>query len=372
MAVVIPTSQLTFSCRLLRQLLRREQDNIFVSPASVGLALGMVAAGAQGSTLAALEQTLGIDAKLAANRAERLFASLKTLPPGVTVELANSLWARSELTLSRRYVAAMRESYRGEVRSLDFKLASAPTIVNDWVSRATHGQINSLVDSIDNATVLLLINATYFHGRWASPFDGQQTIDHEFATASGSVTQVRMMQKSASFSYMDDSDVQAVRLPYKQGRFHLLVVLPRARLSTAAFDAIAQPESMARILASLREREGFLGLPRLRLGYTADLVPELAEMGMELALTEDADFSGIFDGNVGAFISRVLHKTRLEIDEQGTTAAAATLVEMSLGTSIMAPAPFEMIVDRPFLVALIESETDLPLFIGVIGDPTAR
>ena len=229
MAVVIPTSQLTFSCRLLRQLLRREQDNIFVSPASVGLALGMVAAGAQGSTLAALEQTLGIDAKLAANRAERLFASLKTLPPGVTVELANSLWARSELTLSRRYVAAMRESYRGEVRSLDFKLASAPTIVNDWVSRATHGQINSLVDSIDNATVLLLINATYFHGRWASPFDGQQTIDHEFATASGSVTQVRMMQKSASFSYMDDSDVQAVRLPYSQGRFDLLVVLPWPR-----------------------------------------------------------------------------------------------------------------------------------------------
>ncbi len=95
-------------------------------------------------------------------------------------------------------------------------------------------------------------------------------------------------------------------------------------------------------------------------------------MGMALALTGDADFSGIFDGNVGAFISRVLHKTRLEIDEQGTTAAAATLVEMSLGTSIMAPAPFEMIVDRPFLVALIESETDLPLFIGVIGDPTAR
>ena len=98
------------------------------------------------------------------------------------------------------------------------------------MSRATHGQINSLVDSIGDATVLLLINATYFHGRWASPFDEKRTIDHEFATASASVAQVRMMQKSASFSYMDDSDVQAIHLPYKQGRFHLLVVLPRGRL----------------------------------------------------------------------------------------------------------------------------------------------
>ena len=372
MAVVTPTSQIVFSCRLLRQLLRRKQDNIFVSPASVGLALGMAAAGARGSTLAALEQTLGIDAKLAANRAERLFASLKTLPPGLTVELANSIWARSGLVLSRHYVAAMRESYRGDVRSLDFTLAGAPTIVNDWVSRATHGQINNILDSVEG--VLLLINATYFHGRWEFPFDAERTIDHKFATASGGVAQVRLMQKSASFSYMDDSELQAVRLPYQQGRFHLIVVLPRGRLSTAAFDAIAQPESMTRILASLKKRDGLLGLPRIRLGYTADLVPELAEMGMGSALTEDADFSGIFDGNVRAFISRVLHKTRLEIDEQGTTAAAATMLEMSLGVSIrsLPPAPFEMIVDRPFLVALIESETDLPLFIGVIGDPTAR
>jgi len=340
----------------------------------VGLALGMAAAGARGSTLAALEQALGIDAKLAANRAERLFASLKTLPPGVTVELANSLWARSGLVLSRRYVAAMRESYRGEVRNLDFTRASAPTIVNDWVSRATHGQINGVVDSVEAATVLLLINATYFHGQWEFPFDAKKTIDHEFATASGGVTQVRLMQKRDSFSYMDDSEVQAVRLPYTQGRFHLLVVLPRGRLSTAAFDAIAQPESMAGILARLKKRDGFLGLPRIRLGYTADLAPELAEMGMGLALTQDADFSGIFDGNVPAFISRVLHKTRLEIDEQGTTAAATTLLQASLGISMksLPPAPFEMIVDRPFLVALIEFETDLPLFIGVIGDPTGR
>ena len=371
MAVLIPQTHLQFGSRLLQQLLRRNEKNVFVSPASLGLALGIAAAGASGETLAAIEQALGVDATLAANRAKRLFASFDTLPPGVAIEIANSLWAASGLPLSPRYAAAMQERYRAEVRNVDFGRPATITLINDWVGRVTHGQIKSAVDQIDPSSILALVNATYFHGLWEDPFDADDTVERDFTTGSGAVTRVRLMAKSASCDYAEDSDLQAIRLPYKGDRLSLLVVLPRKPLSPSAFHDIAAPNSLARILAALAHRRGNLRMPTVRLGYAADLKPELLEMGMGRAFAEDAEFPGVFDRNIPAFISTVPHKTRLEIDEKGTTAAASTFIGFSLGSSIMVtpPPPFEMIVDRPFLLALIESETDLILFLGVIGNP---
>jgi len=367
-----PTSQTVFGSRLLQQLLQRKEENVFVSPASVGLALGMAAAGARGKTLAAFEHALGVDGKLAASQAKQLFASLDTLPPGVVVELANSLWVRSGLPLSARYTDAMREGYRAEVRSLDFASPGAIQVVNKWVAGATHGQIQSAVDGVDPSSVLALVNATYFNGLWEQSFDPKETLDWEFTTGLGGVANVRLMLTSGSFSYMQDRDLQAVLVPYRQDRFSLLVVLPRKPLSPAAFHDIAAPSSLARILGGLRTKRGTLGLPKVGIAYSANLVPELLEMGLGPAFAEDADFSDVFEGDLPAFISTVSHKTRLEIDEQGTTAAASTLIGMSLSASltITPDTRFEMYVDRPFLVAVIEPETDLILFLGVIGDPT--
>jgi serpin B len=372
MAVAAPTSQIIFSSRLLQQLLRRNEENVFVSPAGIGLALGMAAAGAGGQTLAALEHVLGVDAKLAANRARRLFASLDTLPAGIVVELANSLWAQSGLPLSDRYTAAMRETYRAEVRNIDFTRPGTTTLVNDWVARATHGQIATTVDQIDPTSILALVNATYFHGLWDDPFDPDKTFDHDFTLGSGGVTQVRLMSKSASFDYAQDQDMQAIRLQYKKGRFGLLVVLPRTPLSPAAFDSLVSARSLARILLELKNRPGTIRLPKVRLAYAADLMAELLAMGMGPAFSEDAAFPCVFDRDIPAFISKVFHKTRLEIDERGTTAAASTFMGVSLSSSIEdePPIPFEMSVDRPFLLVLTESETDLILFAGVIGNPT--
>ena len=374
MAGLASTSQTVFGSRLLQQLLRRKEENVFVSPASAGLALGVAAAGARGKTLAAFEQALGTDGKHAASQAKQLFASLDTLPPGVTVELANSLWARSELPLSARYTDAMREGYRAEVRNLDFASPGATQVINDWVAAATHGQIKRAVDQMDPSSVLALVNATYFNGLWEDSFNPEHTIDWEFTTGLGGLTKIRLMARSGSFSYLQDRDLQAVLVPYKQGRFSLLVVLPRKPLSPAAFHDIAAPSSLARILGELRTKRGSLGLPIVGIAYSANLVPELLEMGLGPAFAEDADFSDVFEGDVPAFISTVSHKTRLEIDEQGTTAAASTFIGMSLSASftITPDTPFEMFVDRPFLVAVIERETDRMLFLGVIGNPNPR
>jgi serpin B len=257
------------------------------------------------------------------------------------------------------------------VRNLDFASRGATQVVNDWVARATHGQISSVVDEIDPSSILALVNATYFNGLWEDSFNSEHTVDWDFTTGPGGVTEVRLMLTSGWFSYLQEPDLQAVRLPYQQARFSLLVVLPRESLSPAAFNDIASPTSLARILAGLKTRRGSLGLPKVGLTYSANLAPELLEMGLGRAFAEDADFSDLFEGGVPAFISAVYHKTRLEIDEQGTTAAASTFIGMMLGTSpkITPDTPFEMYVDRPFLVAVIESETDLILFLGVVGNP---
>jgi serpin B len=372
MAVAVPTSQIIFSCRLLQQLLRRNEENVFISPAGTGLALDMVAAGAEGQTLAALEHVLGVDAKLAASRAKRLFASLDTLPPGLAVHIANSLWAASGVPLAAGYVAAVMESYRSQARNVDFTRPGTVTLINDWVARATHGQIRDAVNQIDPRSPLVLVNAIYFYGSWQDPFDPDDTLDHEFTIASGGITQVRLMSKRGEFDYADNEDLQAIRLPYKHGRFDLLVVLPREPIPAAAFDEIAKPNSLARILSTLEERSGTFRMPKVRLTYAADLTAELSQMGMAQAFASDADFTGLFNQNIPAFISAVATKTRLEIDEKGTTASASTVVGMALSASISEPSPpFEMTVDRPFLIGLTERESDLILFIGVIGDPTA-
>src|SRR4029077_12639555 len=308
---------------------------------------------------------------LVASQAKQLFASLDALPPGVVVELANSLWARSGLPLSARYTDAMRDGYRAEVRNLDFASPGATQVINYWVADATHGQIKSAIDQIDPSGILALVNATYFNGLWEASFNPEDTMDWEFTTGLGGRNKVRLMARSGSFSYVQDRDLQAVLVPYRQGRFSLLVVLPRKPLPPAAFHDIAAPSSLARILGGLRTKRGSLGLPKVGIAYSANLVPELVEMGLGPAFAQDADFSNVFEGEVPAFISTVSHKTRLEIDEQGTTAAASTFIGVSLGASltIEPDTPFTMFVDRPFLVAVIERETDLMLFLGVIGNP---
>jgi serine protease inhibitor len=371
MAVLVPQTHLEFGSRLLQQLLKRNEENVFFSPASLGLALGMAAAGASGQALAGIEHALGSDAKLAMNRAKRLLASLDSLPAGVTIEIANSLWATSGLPLTSQYTAAMAENYRGEVRTLDFTSPQATQVVNDWVARVTHGKIRSAVEQLDSSGILALVNAVYFNGLWEDPFDSGDSFDWDFTSGSGRPVGVRMMERGAWFDYMEDSDLQAVRVPYKERRFSLLVVLPRKPLLLPTFHDIASPNLLARNLAALRSRRGYLGLPKVRLDYAADLKAELDEMGMGPAFAVDADFSRLFDKNIPAFVSKVSHKTRLEIDEHGTTAAASTVLEVALGLSEASSpdAPFTMTVDRPFLLLLTENETDLILFLGVIGNP---
>ncbi len=365
MGQTAPPTQ-AFGLRLARALMSAHGPNLFISPASASLALAMAAAGAAGETRAAMLDTLGL------HTPDDAAATLLPLTEqeGATVEIANGLWARLGLELDPGYVETITRAFRGEVRTLDFESPAAVPEINGWIARATHGRIRDVVGSLPAGAILCLVNATYFHGEWARPFDRGGTHAGPFLRAGAGAVQVPLMARTGTFEYGEGPDFQAVALPYVGGALRLLVALPRSVLAPAELaELLDRFEQVGAALAP--SRNGTLHLPRLTITDDLSLAGPLADLGMLPAFRPGADFSRLSpDCGRRCAISEVLQKTRLEIDEKGTTAAAATAVVFRASVRLDA-APFRMVVDRPFLLAIQAVGTGALLFLGLIGDPLA-
>jgi serpin B len=339
-----------FGLALTGQLVGRRDGSVFVSPVSAHLALAMAAAGARGGTRQALLDVLGLRTGDLASQMSELLLRLESAGGG-TVEIANSLWAPRELRLDPNYVATAERGFRAQARSLDFGSPAAAAEINRWVAAATHGKIEALVASIPPAVVLYLVNATYFHGDWQTPFDATAT-------------------REGRFAYTEGPGWQAVALPYRESTLRMLVVLPAEPLPAAAFAPYLERARLDEIVAGLVPgRRGELRLPRFRLDHDVQLAEALAAMGMAPAFSPGADFSGLSaDCEDRCLISGVQQRTHLEVDEKGTVAAAATQVAVALSMAVTAER-FHMSVDRPFLLAIEDGATGTLLFVGVIADP---
>jgi serpin B len=253
----------------------------------------------------------------------------------------------------------------------------APKVVNSWVDRATHHKITELVDQFDVGTVAYLVNATYFHALWATEFDGGATKPAPFHTFSGKAVSVPMMHGQKGVRRAFGPDYQAVLLPYKGGRFSMVILLPNKVLSPAELSKFLTPATWKETLTAFHgavgsslggatckapenaptlrvDCDGPLAMPKFKLEYKAELLPHLMAMGMSVG-----DLREICDG---CFLSRVVQKTYLEVDEKGTTAAAAT------GGQVAISLPMPTVIDHPFALALIDNASDAPLFLGVIGN----
>jgi serpin B len=365
----IATAGRDFGLTLAGQLVARRDGSVFVSPVSAQLALAMAAAGAKGDTRRAMLDVLGLHGRDLASEVSELLLRLDSAGGG-SVEIANSLWARQELRLDPTYVADVERGFRGQARSLDFGSPAAAGEINRWVADATHGKIDTLVASIPPAVVLYLVNATYFHGDWLTPFDGAATREGTFTLADGGRVGVPLMRREGQFAYADGHGWQAVALPYRDSTLRMLVVLPAAPLSAAAFGPYLERARLDEIVAGMVPgQRGELRLPRFRLDHDLQLAEPLAAMGMAPAFSRGADFSGIsVDCDARCLISGVQQRTHLEVDEKGTVAAAATQVAVALSMAVTAER-FHMSVDRPFLLAIEDGATGALLFLGVIADP---
>jgi len=361
-----------FGFKLFQEIIQTEgdQQNIFVSPTSVAIALSMLYNGAEGRTSAAMAKTLEIQEIDNINRSYgALKASLENPEPDVQLTIANSLWARQGVNFKSEFIQKTKQFYGAKVTDLDFGDKDAAKKINRWVEKSTEGKIEQIVEEIKPDDVLFLINAIYFKGRWQNEFDQSQTVDRPFYLGDGSQKSHPRMSQTGEYRYYETEEFQAVSLPYSQGRLSLYVFLPRKQSNLKAFYQQLDARNWEQWMSKFRKQEGTIELPRFKIEYDIELDRILKTLGMSVAFDpRQANFSGMSE--IKTNIDRVKHKTFVEVNEAGTEAAAATSIGISV-TSAQIPSepPFQMIVDRPFFCAIRDNETGSVLFMGSIVDP---
>lgn len=372
MAENLTASTTRFAFKLLRELAAATpRGSVFISPTSVAIALAMVWNGAHGETRRAMAKALelgGLSPEQVNRDYRALVRTLAEVGPAVSLTVANALWARADVPLRPAFTQAARELYDAEVNALDRNPATAAREINSWVQQKTHDKIDRIVDRISPSTLLLLLNAVYFKGSWEAQFDRQQTREGPFTGADGQVKQLPMMSRSGTFDYHAGGAAEAISLPYAGGRLSMVILLPARGSALPALLSELDEASWARRTRALRRSEGTLVVPRFTLRYEATLNDALTALGMGIAFDQArADFSELIASNQRANIDEVRHKTFVDVNEEGTEAAAVTSVAVTLA-SFGPPKRFRMVVDRPFVCAIRDAQTGALLFLGAIGD----
>ena len=366
-----------FGLHLLSQLVRENpRANVFIAPQSIATVLQVLLNGARSRTAAELQQVLGTsnlsleDMNLAAeNLAERL-ASSQT---NVALNIANALWYRRGVEVKEGFKNANTRFFHATLSALDFDNPQCVQIMNDWAAKNTSGRIKGIIEPpIEPTTSMIIANAIYFKGNWLNQFDSKQTRPRPFHCPDGRDKQAPMMQQSRIFSYREGNAFQAVQLPYFGRELQMQVLLPATNSSVEALLAqIAMDSGRRTFLSGFNDRHGTLMLPRFTMHYSAELVPSLSALGIRSAFNpQQADFSAI--SSLQLYVSKVKHQSFVEVNEQGTEAAAVTTGIVALTSAQpMGPPPFQMVVDRPFLFVISERQTRSILFIGVAFEPAS-
>jgi len=359
-----------FGLDLFRNVLGSEDcpENIMISPMSVAIALGMTYNGAEGDTKTAFENTLrhqGLSREEINDIYKALIDYLLKADRKVIFEIANSIWYRQDFNVLQSFTDVNSEYYYAEVRALDFNNANAVRIINDWAALKTHDKIKDVLDYIPGDAVMYLINALYFNGMWKYRFDEENTFAGSFHGENDEV-QVNYMKNESTYNYFENDLLSAIELPYGNGNFVMHVFLPKVSKSVEELTEEITPENWSVWMGSFTLREEVeVQLPKFKYEYKTLLNDPLTQMGLGNAFSGQADFSGI-STDYDLYISRVIHKTFIDVNEKGTEAAAVTVVEIRY-TSV--PEKTRFIADRPFIYAISEKNTGALLFMGKVGNP---
>ncbi|RAI99112.1 serpin B [Paenibacillus pabuli] len=366
----------TTGLHILQQMGTKEKagNNLLISPYSIAAAIGMAYNGSVGETRRQMAEVMGwLELEMEqVNASQAALQQLLTHPgKGIQIGIANSMWMKDGIPVEETYQTALQQTYEAEIRTLNGQPAQAKEEINQWVKQHTEGMIPNLMQEPPaKETLMILVNAIAFDGNWMAEFDPEYTTDDEFKLANGKALSVRMMQQKKQFQYSENEDWQAVRLPYGDGQMHLLVVLPREgrTLDEIQQKLLDDPKRLDRGSEySLVE----LSLPRFRAEYGMNLKETLQQMGMEMAFDPyAANFTEMISPgpNLQVYIGQVLHRAVMEVSEQGTVAAASTLVGMAAGSA--PPTDWtKMEVNRPFMVAVVDKSTGAWLFVGNVNQP---
>jgi serpin B len=369
-----------FAFDLYRLLRKEKEGNLFYSPYSISLALAMTYAGARGETERQMANTLHytlpqdqlhpafnwLDLELA----DRSESTQGKDSAGFQLNIANTIWGQEDYTFLPEFLDTLAVNYGAGMQLVDFAgdPEAARVAINDWGSDQTEERIKDLIppDVIDGLTRLVPTNAIYFNAAWAESFEESQTQEGAFTLLDGGQVTVLMMHHTASYGYVESQGYRAIDLPYDGRELSMVILLP----DEGAFDAFERSldaERVGAIVNDLTYQGIALTMPKFEVESDFSLTEALAKMGMPIAFSMDADFSGM-DGTRELYIGKVLHKAFITVDEAGTEAAAATAVEMQLRGAPMNPV--KVSVDRPFVFFIRDIETGTILFVGRVIDPS--
>lgn len=361
-----------FAWDLLQTSAEGNPGNILMSPASVYLALAMTLNGADTTTREAMLETLaarGLSVSDINEACRNLTVLLSNADDKLRLNMANSIWYRTGFDADPAFLQANADFFAAGARMLDFDKPEAVDIINGWVKTATEGKIEKILEKIDPGAVMYLINTIYFKADWQTPFIKNYTLPGEFSAPEGTVT-ANFMHKSEAMAYLELDGSTGVVLPYTGGQFAFMAVLPPDGSSPRQLLQAQNSTFLARLLATGETRAVDLALPAFKTDYSDSLLDELDKMGMGIAFGGSADFSLMNSSrSKNLFISEVKHKTFIDLNENGTEAAAATLVEISKNG--LPSGDITLTFDRPFLYGIIDLLTGLPVFIGVMENPEA-
>lgn len=357
-----------FAFSLFKEIAASEdKSNFMISPASASLALGMVYNGAAGDTQKAFANTLNYgDATLEETNLvnKNIIDNLTYTGSGSTFKVANSLWIRDDFPVKDPFIKLNRDYYYAETANLDFGNPQTLNTINGWASDNTQGKIPTILDNIGPDAILYAINAIYFNGEWKFRFDESKTEQRPFYT-DGNIKNVPMMSMEGNLAYYENETFSSIKLPYKGDKFTMTVLLPNKDRTVADVIEVMDSDNWGQWQREYLEINLNLTMPKFLFSYKKEFNDALINMGLGIAFDPDrADFGNLSD--LSTYISFVLQKTYIDVNEKGTEAAAVTAV--GIGLTSVGPGNL-VVLDRPFLFLITEKETGSICFMGKVGMP---
>ncbi|NOR44451.1 MAG: serpin family protein [Candidatus Delongbacteria bacterium] len=358
-------------------ILDKKNDNIFFSPFSISSALAMTFAGSDGNTEVQMANALEFssntdifhkDFSTVTNRINEIGKKGK-----VQLSIANSLWMQKGYTFLDEFTKIGKEYYNAEIENLNFAESDkSRKIINQWVEDKTNNKIKDLIPKgiLDALTRLVLTNAVYFKGEWKEQFKKTRTQEKTFHTFKGKDVPAKMMYNKARYGYYENDKFQFLEMPYKGDDVSMFVFLPKDKKGLPDIEKIMDMELINTSIKEIVKKDVKVYFPKFKLGLSYELSKLMKNLGMNDAFSKKADFSKM-TGNKELYISAIIHKTFIEVDEKGTEAAAATAVVMRMKSAMPTECP-EFIADHPFFYFIRENSTGTILFTGRMNDPNSK
>lgn len=371
----IASSNNKFAFELL-SILSEEQENAFISPTSIFMALSMAYNGADGVTKDEMAKVLHVEQTNESELNEEMALLMEklylNLSDDIQIKIGNSIWLNENFHFQHDFANNTERYYHAKTKEIDMLNAKSVRQMNDWVKKSTDGKISEIIkEPLNPNTVAIILNAIYFKGNWKNKFDESNTKNNDFYLIDGTTKKTPFMELDGKIAYFENEYFQFASLPYSDEKISMNIVLPKEDVSLEQVEETLTSENWQQWKSSLSKREGAIFLPKFQVEYEVELNETLQRLGMITAFDEKAKFKNMIEEEVPVWISQVMHKSYLEVNEEGTEAAAATSVEMET-TSAPIGKPFSMNVNRPFFTIITDDDTGTILFIGYISNPKTK